>query len=136
MLYALDGIIFEVAPLNVEGFERATGSELVEKAVLGAQPPLESVGPTGEDLSFRGRLYAALMPTGVAALEVLRAASQDGKPRHLQRGDGTNFGWWRIAQLRESGSFLESQGVARLSVFDLSLRRSQAPAGAEYRGAQ
>jgi phage protein U len=135
MLYALDGILLEIGPLNVEGFERTTGAELVEKAVLGAQPPLESVGPTGEDWSFRGRLYANLMPDGVAALEVLRAASADGKARHMQRGDGTNLGWWRIAQLRESGSFLDGQGVARLSEFDLSLKRSQAPAGADYRGA-
>lgn len=135
MLYVFDGIVFQVAPLNVEGFEWTTGAEVVEQAVLGAQPPLEYVGPTGEDLSFRGKAFANLFPEAVAAIERLRARAKDGRPGPLQRGDGENLGWWRLTQLREAGSGLDRQGVARLSELDMTFKRSQPPSAADYRGA-
>lgn len=135
MLYIFDGIAFQVAPVNIDGFERSTGSDLVAQSVLGARPPLEPVGEAGEDLTLRGKAYSNLMPEAVAELEKLRDRSRDGKPGHLQRGDGTNLGWWSPDRFRETGSFIDSQGVARLSEFELSLKRSQAPTGAAFRGA-
>jgi hypothetical protein len=134
MLYALDGIVFELAPLNVEGFERSTGSEYVEHPVVGVRPPLEPVGEGAEEMTLRGTVQAALFPDGVEALDKLRAASRDGKVRHLQRGDGENLGWWRITGLRESGSNLDSQGVARVSGFELTLKADYPPAASDYSG--
>lgn len=134
MLYALDGILFELAPLNVEGFERATGADYVEHPVLGARPPLEPVGETAEEMTFRGQVHSALFPGGLEAIDKLRAASRDGKVRHLQRGDGENLGWWRITSFRESGTNLDREGVARVSGFELALKADYAPSAANYSG--
>lgn len=134
MLYALDGIVFELAPLNVEAFDRSTGHEYAEHPVLGARPPLEPVGEAAEELTFRGQTHSLLFPEGLDALESLRDASRDGRVRHLQRGDGENLDWWRIATFRESGANLDSQGVARVSSFEITLRRDYPPAGSTYEG--
>lgn len=141
MLYALraideeEGIVFELAPLNVEAFDRSTGSEFAEHPVVGARPPLEPVGEAAEEMTLRGQVQSGLFPEGVDEIERLRAASRDGKVRHLQRGDGENLGWWRVTTLRESGSNLDRQGVARLSSFELSLKADYPPAGSSYGGA-
>lgn len=134
MLYSLDGLpAFEVAPVNVEGLDRTTGAEFAEKPVLGRRPPLEFVGESPEELTFRGKVFPEAFGGG-DELETMRAASRDGAARQLQRGDGRNLEWWAITSFRETATRLDGKGVPRVVEFELSLKRADKPSADEYRG--
>lgn len=135
MLYALGSVVFEVAPLNVDQVERSSGADFAEKPILGRRPGFEFMGPQAQELTFQGKLFPEAQG-GEEEWRELEQIQSTGAAQHLMRGDGLVMGWFLVVGLRETGRFLNGQGVPRMIEFEIRLREGDKPPAGEYQGAQ
>lgn len=131
MLYQLGAVQFEVQPLNA--VETGTDSEggWTEKPVLGRRPPLEWVGDGAERLRITAKLFPATFG-GLGSYDDLVAMRQSGSAQYLMRGDGVPLGWVVVERLSRRDSYLAADGVGKVIDLDIDLRRTDAPAAADF----
>ena len=126
MLYILGGVVFDVQPTNVDKVKRERGHDWVEKHIVGAEKPRESVGVSDQPLTLSGRLLPHVF--GPGALDELGLMAQGSSPQMLIRGDGAVMGWHYVTKLTETHDYLDREGVGRVIEFSLDL--VHAPEGA------
>jgi phage protein U len=131
MLMQLGSVAFEVFPLNTHEHSRAAEMGFVEKAVLGARPPLEKVGEGNETRMISGRVFPRKFG-GLGQLASLEAARAAGQPLFLMRGDGRPLGFYVIERMNEKDTYLAANGVGQVIEFDISLKAASAPSPSGY----
>lgn len=131
MLCMIGPVKFQVAPLNATDIGHTHETAFVEKAVMGAMPPVEYVGEGPEAWTIRGRIFPRRFG-GLGDLRLLQEARKTGLPQYLVRGDGALMGWVVIERVNERSTYLDDGGVGQVIDIDLSVRRCPAPAAGIY----
>ena len=131
MLMSLGPITFEVWPFNATGYGHDHESGFVEKPVLGARPPLEWVGESGESWSISARIFPHRFG-GLDDLKKLYQARAAGRPLYLMRGDGAQMGWVVIEKVAERSSYLDAEGIGRVIDIDVAVRRAAKPSNGGF----
>jgi phage protein U len=131
MLMQLGSVAFEVYPLNAHEHTRSAEMGFVEKAVLGARPPLEKVGEGAETRTISGRVFPRKFG-GLGQLASLEAARAAGQPLFLMRGDGAPLGFFVIERLSETNTYLAANGVGQVIEFDVMLKAAGRPSPSNY----
>jgi phage protein U len=125
-LFAIGSVRFEVAPVNVTGFDRETSGRYAEKPVMGRRPPLEFMGEGPETITLPVKLFPYTFG-GEGAIGALDGMRSSGNPYYLMRGDGAPLGWFVVDRVRQSDTWLSSTGVGRVIEVTLGLKRSDPP---------
>ena len=131
MLMMLGPVSFQVAPFNATEVGHSHESAWVEKAVLGAMPPVEYVGEGPETWTIRAKLFPRRFG-GMSGLVLLKEARRAGLPQYMMRGDGGMLGWVVIERVTERSTYLDKGGVGQVIEIDISVRRCAAPAAASF----
>lgn len=127
MLFQLGSLTFRVVSPNLHQTERRAEADFAEKDVIGALRPLEAVGEGDNRFTLRGRLFPRRFG-GLGAIDLLDSMRVAQEPHILVRGDGRNFGWWVIREIRETSDYLDRGGVGRVIEYEVELQK--APVGA------
>ena len=133
MLFQLGAVTFDTHPLNAEESDETFGHDFAVKAVVGAQQPRESMGPSDHRFTLSGELQPYFLArngqdTGMGDLAALQAMAAGGEPQILVRGDGTNMGWWLIEKGSLKSTHLSLQGIG--NVIHHSVELVESPVGA------
>lgn len=131
MLMQLGTVTFEVAPLNMDTYDRDTGADLAVKDTMGNQRPHEFMGESDETIAIIGKLFPEKFG-GLSTFEEVQRLRASGNSQLLVRGDGRNMGWFTIERLRERHTYIDPDGVGRMIDFEISLLRAPRPAAASY----
>lgn len=134
MLMTIGPIALDIWPLNPTETERTTGAEYAEKGIIGRRPALEFMGEAAEQLRVSVSLFPAKLG-GLDELANLQALRASGRPQYVMRGDGRPLGWFVIASLTESSSYLDAQGVGQVIEVEIEMTRGDGPDDANFHGA-
>lgn len=132
MLMKIGPVVCDLA-FNIDHVGRETRRDFVEKPLVGAQPPLEDVGPGTGSLSISGRLIPGRLG-GLPQLDALRRAQETGEPQLVVRGDGAVFGFYAIDRVSDEHSYLDADGVGQVVDITVEMRRAGAPAASDFFG--
>ena len=129
VLYMLGGVLFEVLPTNLHGFDGTAGHHWAEKPLVGAAPNFEAMGEEPDIVHLAGRILPEKFGRG--GLDILRAMARAPIPNLLMRGDGEVLGWYVIHNFRERHTLLGRQGMGRVIEFEIDLRSTPSGPGAD-----
>lgn len=127
MLYQLGALTWDCpGPLNTDETSEEFGHDFAVKAVVGAQQPRESMGPSDHKFVMSGTLLPYFhnrvgIGSGLDEVAMLKAMARSGEPNPLVRGDGTlvgaeegGTGWWLIERGSLKSTRLSSRGIGHV----------------------
>lgn len=131
MLYMLGGLQIDTRRFPISGASRSSSAELAEKAVVGAAPTYEFMGPGAADMTLTGQILPYHLG-GLNELEVAHRMCADGERFNVMRGDGVSLGHHCLTSVREAHKEPSDEGVGFVVAHTLSLKRVQfSSAGAQ-----
>lgn len=127
MLFQLGGLQFSTTGLGPHEVTHDAAADYAEKDVIGVLKPAEFVGEGDDEVQLTCCLPSPEFG-GLNEIAILDQMRAGGQPQILVRGDGYSLGWRRITKMREKHRKLDQDGIGKVIEFDLTLKKSQAPA--------
>ena len=124
-LFNVGGVVFELTPLNVEDVDHSTSSDFVKHPVMGAQQPVEFMGPGDDKLSLSGSIFPRALG-GEAELALLEDLQRQGQAVLVTRGM-SRLGWFIITSLRRRHRYLSPNGIGRKIELTIEIERAGKP---------
>jgi phage protein U len=131
MLMVLGPVVFEIAPVNIQKWERDGQTKFVEHKVVGAEPIYEFTGAGERNIELKGKLFPEHFG-GLSAMDVLEGMRRSGQPQHLMRGDGYPVGWVLVEKFKEDHGTLNGVGVGREVEFTIQCIICNPPSPSSY----
>ena len=120
MVYGMFVFMLQTTPY--QSLEQDTTWRHVKNDRIGRSGKWQYIG-TGEDnITLTGTLYPEITG-GDVSLAALRTMAYGGRPWPLVQGDGTIFGMFVIANIRENRTEFMKDGKAQKIEFTLSLKK-------------
>lgn len=128
MLMALDTFVFSLPQLAYQQLERQFAWRHASSERVGARAAHQYVGPGEETIELSG-IVAPELTGQIASLARLRELAGQGRPLALVSGTGEVLGSFVITSQRETQTLHFADGTPRRIDFQLSLLRTDDPAG-------
>lgn len=119
---------FSLATAAPDEISRSSSWDWPETPRVGTAPALQYTGPRAEAMLLRGRIIPGFTG-GVEQIAQMRALAGLGKPLFLVDGMGRVHGNWVIESVNDTGTMHFSDGMPRISTFDVSLKKYDDGAG-------
>ena len=121
VMMALGNYRFSTDTAALQALDRIAAWRWNDRAVVGAKPVSEFVGPELEEFNLNGVIFP-FYRGGFGQLDAMRAEAGQGKPLRLVDGLGRDLGLWTVRRIEEHQKKLFIAGTPRKVEFSLALK--------------